>query len=103
MNADRTGLALCVDVLGPLELRVDGRVAEVPGARRRALLALLALEAGRVVGVERLVDSLWPDDPPDNAVQALYNHVSRLRRHLGPYAGRLERQGAGYRLHLGAD
>ena len=57
------------------------RPVDVPGARRRALLALLALEADRAVGTDRLVDSLWPDDPPDNAVQALYNHVSRLRGH----------------------
>ena len=52
------------------------------------------------VSTERLVDSLWPDDPPDNAVQALYSHVSRLRRHLGPLADRLERQANGYRLRL---
>ena len=51
MSLDRTSLALCVDVLGPLVLRVDGEAVDVPGVRRRALLALLALEAGR--GVER--------------------------------------------------
>lgn len=103
MSADRTSLALCVDVLGPLALRVGGRPVEVPGARRRALLALLALESGRGIGAERLVDCLWPEETPDNAVQALYNHVSRLRGHLGPLAGRLERDGAGYRLHLAPD
>ena len=99
-EVDRTNLALCVDVLGPLVLRVDGRTVDVPGARRRALLALLALEAGRGVSTERLVDSLWPDEPPENAVQALYNHVSRLRTHLGQLADRLERHGIGYRLRL---
>ena len=43
---------------------------------------------------------MWPDDPPENAVQALYSLVSRLRRHLGPLADRLERQANGYRLRL---
>ena len=100
MSADRTSLALCVDVLGPLALRVLGVDVEVPGARRRALLAVLALDAGRVVGSDRLVDGLWPEDPPENAQQALYNHVSRLRGHLGRLADRLERHGAGYRLRL---
>jgi predicted ATPase/DNA-binding SARP family transcriptional activator len=98
--ADRTSLAVCVDLLGPLALRVDGRVVAVPGGRRRALLAVLALEAGRVVGTDRLVDVLWPDDPPESAAQALYNHVSRLRAHLRPHADRLERYAGGYRLHL---
>lgn len=100
LTADRSTLALCVDVLGHLELRVDGRTVEVPGARRRALLALLALEAGHNVSAERLVDCLWPDEAPDNAMQALYNHISRLRGHLGALGGRLQRHGAGYRLHL---
>ena len=53
---------------------------------------------GRVVGVDRLVDALWPDDPPEDAAQALYNHVSRLRRRprcrrrtAGPAGRRLRR------------
>ena len=92
-----------VDVLGPLALSVDGLDVRVPGARRRALLATLALARGRVVGVDRLVDALWPEDPPDDAAQALYNHVSRLRSDLGAAGGRLVRQGAGYVLALGED
>ena len=97
---DRAELALCVDVLGPLLLRVEGRVVDVPGTRRRALLALLALAGNRGVSTDRLVDALWPDGPPDNAVQALYSHVSRLRGHLGPLAERLTRYASGYRLRL---
>ena len=103
MNLERTDLAVCVDLLGSLTLRVDGQVVEVPGVRRRAVLALLALDAGRVVSTERLVDSLWPDEPPVNAVQARYNHISRIRGHLGVYADRLERQGSGYRIRLEPD
>ena len=90
-------------VLGPLALRVAGAEVRVPGTRRRALLATLALARGRVVGVDRLVDTLWPDDPPEDAAQALYNHVSRLRRDLGAAGGRLARQGAGYVLELDED
>lgn len=100
MSTDRTHLALRVDVLGPLALWVHGVEVAVPGVRRRALLALLALDGDRVVGAERLVESLWPDEAPENAVQALYNHVSRLRGHLGPLAERLERRGTGYLLHV---
>ena len=95
MTVDRTALPMGVDVLGPLLLTVGGAAVPVPGSRRRALLVVLALAGGRVVGTDRLVDTLWPDEPPDNAVQALYSHVSRLRGHLGPVADRLERSAGG--------
>jgi len=97
---DRTGLPLCVDVLGPIALRVDGAPVDVPGLRRRALLAMLALAGRDGISVGRLMETLWPDDGPDNAAQALYSHVHRLRRHLGPRAERLERHGSGYRLRI---
>ena len=106
MTIEATSPALHVGVLGPLVLYVDGALVAVPGERRRALLAVLALGAGRTVSTDRLVDSLWPDDaagPPDNAQQALYNHVSRLRAHLGRHGDRLRREGAGYRLDLDPD
>ncbi len=97
---DRTGLAVGVDVLGQLVLRVRGGPVEVPGSRRRALLALLALEGERGLSHERIIDSLWPEGAPENAVQAVYTHISRLRGHLGPLADRLERRSTGYRLRL---
>lgn len=98
---DRSHLALCVDVLGPLSLRVGGADVSVPGFRRRALLALLAMEGDRGLSTDGIVDSLWSEEPPDHAVQAVYSLVSRLRRHLGPLADRLERSARGYRLRLG--
>ncbi|MBL7256412.1 BTAD domain-containing putative transcriptional regulator [Paractinoplanes lichenicola] len=65
-----------IAVLGPLELR--GRA--VPGARLGALVVLLALEAGRVVSADRLIDGVWGDEPPAAAGNALQALVSRLRR-----------------------
>jgi len=92
--------ALRVDVLGPLRLCVGGRYLEVPGQRRRSLLAVLALSGGRALSADFLIDALWSGGPPDNAGAALHSHVSRLRRDLGPAASRLRRQGAGYVLDL---
>ncbi|MET0525575.1 MAG: BTAD domain-containing putative transcriptional regulator [Nocardioides sp.] len=103
MNPDRSALTLCVDVLGSLVLRVRGQEVAVPGARRRALLSVLALAGGRAVGTERLIEALWPDGPPENAAQALYNHVSRLRGHLGAESERLQRYGGGYLLEVEPD
>ncbi|WP_426506854.1 BTAD domain-containing putative transcriptional regulator [Dactylosporangium sp. McL0621] len=89
-----------VGLLGPLSVEVSGRPVEVGGARLRALLARLALEPGRFVAVERLVEALWPGGPgpadPANAVQSL---VSRLRKALGN-PPELESGPRGYRLGI---
>ncbi|MEU7895951.1 BTAD domain-containing putative transcriptional regulator [Nonomuraea sp. NPDC049152] len=92
-----------VEVLGPLRLLVDGTPVEVPGPKRRAVLALLALAEGHTVTVDHLVDALWPSEVPESGRQALHNHVSRLRGHLGPATARLERRHDGYRLDLEPD
>jgi predicted ATPase/DNA-binding SARP family transcriptional activator len=92
---------LRVDVLGPLRLTVGDQMVEVPGPKRRALLALLATAEGRMVAVDDLLESLWPGEPADTARLTLRSHVSRLRRHLGPCAPLLYGSRAGYRLHRG--
>jgi len=73
-----------IRVLGPLEVLWDGETLRLRGIKQRAVLALLALHAGRVVSTDRLVESLWGEEPPPTAVTALHGHVSRLRRMLGP-------------------
>ncbi|MEU4508603.1 BTAD domain-containing putative transcriptional regulator [Nonomuraea wenchangensis] len=84
-------------ILGPLTVRdAAGREVAVGGPRPRALLALLLLDAGRTVSVERLIDGQYGDDPPAGAANAVQAQVSRLRRNL---PGQLiEFHGAGYRL-----
>ncbi|GAA2144913.1 BTAD domain-containing putative transcriptional regulator [Glycomyces algeriensis] len=84
-----------VHLLGSFEIRNgDDEPVELPGARLRALVARLALEPGREVTADTLLDAIWEDDAPSaNALQAL---VSRVRRAIG--ADRLTRGAAGYRL-----
>jgi predicted ATPase/DNA-binding SARP family transcriptional activator len=101
MSASGAAAAVRVEVLGPLRVVVDGVAVEVPGPKRRAVLALLALAEGRTVPVDQLVDALWPL-APESGRQALHTHVSRLRTCLGPAAARLQTRHAGYRLELGA-
>ena len=69
-----------VGILGPLEVTSTTRPVEVGGARLRALLVRLALDAGRVVSVDALVDALWDDDLPADQGNAVQSLVSRLRR-----------------------
>src|ERR671916_2029813 len=92
-----------VEVLGPLRLVVDGVPVDVPGPKRRAVLAMLALAEGRIVPVDHLLDALWPTEVPESGRQALHTHVSRLRAHLGTAAVRLQTRHDGYRLDLTAD
>jgi DNA-binding SARP family transcriptional activator len=85
-------------LLGPVEALVDGQPVALP-AKQRALLAALALELGRPVSTDRLVDILWDERPPEQAVKTLQVYVSQLRRALG--ADAIETVGSGYRLAAG--
>lgn len=72
------------DVLGPLRLERHGRPV-VPGPPlQRALLAILVLDAGHLVPVDRLVDLMWREGPPAAAMASLQAYVSQLRRVLEP-------------------
>ncbi|MEV6032554.1 BTAD domain-containing putative transcriptional regulator [Nonomuraea sp. NPDC052116] len=89
-------------ILGPLQVRSpDGEPLAIGGPRPRALLALLLLDAGRMVSVERLIDGQYGDRPPTEAANAIQAQISRLRRSLP--AGLIEFHGAGYRLAVSPD
>ncbi|ADB30115.1 transcriptional regulator, winged helix family [Kribbella flavida DSM 17836] len=91
-----------IGLLGPFEVRTDdGAVADVPGARLRALLTALALEPGRVVSKATLVDWIWGENPPADATNALQRLASRLRKVLP--GGVVEGLTGGYRLTVDAD
>jgi DNA-binding SARP family transcriptional activator len=75
-------------ILGPLEVSSEGRVLDLGGAKQRALLAMLLLDANNVVSTGRLIDALWEDDPPETAQEALQVHVSDLRKVLRPTRSR---------------
>jgi DNA-binding SARP family transcriptional activator len=70
-------------ILGPLEVADDGEPLQLSGQKQRALLALLLLDANRVVSTDRIVDALWGEAPPRTAATSLQNFVSQLRKLLG--------------------
>ncbi|MFA1539062.1 BTAD domain-containing putative transcriptional regulator [Actinomadura monticuli] len=89
-------------ILGAVEVRAGGDAVPVGGPTVRALLAMLLLDAGRLVPSERLIDGLYGEDPPSGAANALQSQVSRLRRGLGD-AALVEGLPAGYRIDVERD
>ncbi|HEU4421964.1 MAG TPA: AfsR/SARP family transcriptional regulator, partial [Pilimelia sp.] len=91
-----------IRVLGPLVVRADGGDALPPGTRKQqAVLALLAVNAGRVTALDDLVDELWPERPPASAVANVRGYAAALRRlfeSVEPGGERLVRRGSGYLL-----
>src|SRR5712691_3398850 len=88
-------------ILGPLEVIAHGRSLKLGGPKQRRLLALLVLDPGRVVSVDRLVEGLWNGRPPANAENALHVRVSNLRKLLG--ADAVVTRAPGYMLDVDAD
>ncbi|QFZ23439.1 AfsR/SARP family transcriptional regulator [Saccharothrix syringae] len=90
-------MAVEFGVLGPLCVKVDGRVVPVPAGRVRVLLAALLLHADEVVPADRLVEWLWDDAPPNprRARATLQMVVTRLRQALGE-VNVVRTAGAGY-------
>jgi len=72
-----------IDILGPLETWRDGEGLALGSARQRAVLGLLALHAQAVVHRDTIIDVLWGQRPPTNAVAEVQGYVSRLRKMLG--------------------
>src|SRR2546430_710147 len=83
-------------LLGPLSVSSDGTPIALGGQKRRALLAVLLLDANSVVSRDRLIDALWGEDPPETARNTIQVYISQLRKLLPE--GALETVPPGYRL-----
>lgn len=97
-----------VTLLGPVAAEDDGRGLPLGGPKQRAVFALLALCAGRVVSLDRLVDELWRDEPPSRSTLTLQSYVSRLRRVIAPQLTggdepRIVTRAPGWFLDIGPD
>ena len=86
-------------ILGPLEVRADGRPVALGGARPRAVFAVLALHPNQPMSAERLAVALWGEDVPPSAVKTVQVYVARLRKALDD-PDVLVTTPAGYRLRV---
>ncbi|ALL79630.1 hypothetical protein AD006_31060 (plasmid) [Pseudonocardia sp. EC080610-09] len=88
-------------LLGPVEVRGPHRPLRLGGVKPRTLLAVLLLDAGRVVGSQRLVDTIWQDAPPATAGTQIHGYVSALRKQFAdadPSRVVIHTETAGYRV-----
>ena len=100
--------AIAITCFGVFRVAVDGHPVDLGALkpRPRAVLRLLALNAGRPVHREVIQDALWPDADAETGARSLHVAVSQLRRELDPKGersssggpGLLQRDGDAYRL-----
>ncbi|WP_216209958.1 AfsR/SARP family transcriptional regulator [Amycolatopsis aidingensis] len=85
-------------VLGPVAVYGASGPLRLGGPKQRSVLAMLLLNANQVVEEERLVRSVWGEDPPPSARGQVQVHVSGLRKLIGKSA--IVRKPPGYLLRV---
>lgn len=101
-----TGSDLRLSVLGPLEVLVAGCKVPVGGPKQRAVLAVLAMRANKVVSIDELVEVVWGDSCPARPTAALQVYAANIRKLLEPHrapgvaSSRLISTASGYSLHV---
>jgi DNA-binding SARP family transcriptional activator/tetratricopeptide (TPR) repeat protein len=91
-------------LLGEVEVLAGGGTVNLGPAMQRCVLAAIAIDADRVVPVERLTDRVWGNDPPVRARAVLSTYISRLRQALADLqAGRIVLRAGGYLLEAGRE
>ncbi|MER6912354.1 BTAD domain-containing putative transcriptional regulator [Streptomyces sp. NPDC000594] len=88
-------------VLGPVRAWQGGQPLSTGSPQQRALLCALLLREGRTATATELIDAIWEDDPPPQALAALRTYASRLRKALG--ANALVSEAGGYAIRIQRD
>ena len=93
--------AVTVQLLGPVQVRHGGEEVDLGGPKQLAVLATLALAAGRACSATELAAAVWGEDVPPSAPGTLRAYVSRLRSRLPD--GAIDRSAAGWQLRTGRE
>ncbi|MFE3327815.1 BTAD domain-containing putative transcriptional regulator [Streptomyces sp. NPDC059176] len=95
------GDGLRFGVLGPVRAWRDDEALPSGSPQQRALLVALLMREGRTATAAELIDAIWGEEPPSQALAALRTYASRLRKVLGP--GVLASESGGYAIRARAD
>ncbi|MEU5607867.1 BTAD domain-containing putative transcriptional regulator [Streptomyces sparsogenes] len=71
-----------ISILGPVELRTEGRPDPLGSAKIALMLAALALDVGKPVALDTLIEQLWDGDPPAKPRASLHSCAAKIRRRL---------------------
>ncbi|KJY25296.1 AfsR/SARP family transcriptional regulator, partial [Streptomyces katrae] len=85
-------------VLGPIRAWRGSQALPSGSPQQRALLAALLLRDGRTATAPELIDAIWGEDPPQQALATIRTYASRLRKVLDP--GLLVSDAGGYAIRL---
>src|SRR5687767_10174685 len=94
---------VALGVIGVLELRHGRSIVSAGPARQRSVLAVLAVDAGRVVSVDALIDRVWGERPPSRARSTLRTYLTHLRRAVAPAGMAITHRSGGYLLDADGD
>jgi SARP family transcriptional regulator, regulator of embCAB operon len=101
---------ISIQLLGPLSASLESRTVTPNAAKQREVLAVLALNAGRVVTVSTLIEELWGDRPPRSSATTLQTYIFHLRNSLAVDTSRehvasevLRTRHSGYQLECSTD
>jgi len=70
---------MSIHILGPFSADLGSQSVTPSATKQRQILALLALNSGRVVTVSMLAEEIWGDDPPRSSGTTLQTYVMQLR------------------------
>lgn len=101
---DASGVACSVRLFGSFELRIGERrlgSRDFAGVKSRQLLELLVLHRGRTVSKEELIEALWNESAPRNAVATVETYVSLVRSRLAGARSLVTTESGGYRFDQG--
>lgn len=92
-----------IRLFGAVTVECDGHRTSAGGPRQSAVLSVLAMNVARPVSVERLIDAVWAEDPPNSVTNVIQVYVSSLRKLVRSAGLGISRAGSTYTLDAALD
>ena len=89
-------------ILGSLDVSLGRRALQFPNGRQQTVLAMLLMQEGNLVSLDRIIEGIWGEDPPVTAKGQIHTCISALRRQLRKFGDDhvIVTSPVGYTIHL---